>query len=429
RISNTKGVFVEFNIFMLVILFTLAADFILNRTSDFLTLKHLSPTVPNEFTEIIDGETYAKTISYTRTKTNFGILHALYDLLLLLVFWFAAGFNHLDTFVRSLSSYFIWQGLLFIGLLLFFRFLLELPFSIYATFVIEQKAGFNKTTPATFVTDTVKGLLLSVLIGAPLLAGILAFFNYAGTYGWLYCWLTTIAFTTVLQYVAPAWILPLFNTFTPLPDGELKNEILHYSETIRYPLAGIFVMDGSKRSTKSNAFFTGFGKNKKIALFDTLIKNHTVDELVAILGHEIGHFKKKHILTMQIIAIFQMGVLFYLLSLFLTSQGLYDAFFMANQPLYAGFLFFSLLFTPFNLFLSLIINHISRSHEYEADRFAVQTTGKVEPFINALKKLSMHNLSNLTPHPFSVFLHYSHPPVLERLVAMRLAAVLRQKPY
>jgi STE24 endopeptidase len=287
------------------------------------------------------------------------------------------------------------------------------------TFVIEQKFGFNKTTPKTFITDIIKGLLLSVSLGIPLLAGILAFFQYAGALAWLYCWMVTVVFSLAIQYIAPTWIMPLFNKFTPLADGELKKRIMAYARLVEYKVADIYVMDGSKRSSKSNAFFTGFGKNRRIALFDTLIDKHKTEEMVGILAHEIGHFKKKHILKMQITGIIHTGVLFLLLQIFLTQQGLFNAFGMDTMPLYAGFVFFGLLYKPIELIISMAMNAISRRHEYEADQFACITTKDSESLVAALKKLSLNNLSNLTPHWLIVFLEYSHPPILDRIKAIK----------
>jgi STE24 endopeptidase len=285
--------------------------------------------------------------------------------------------------------------------------------------VIEERFGFNKTTVITFIMDLVKSLFIGVLIGGPLLAGLLYFFNAAGAMAWIYAWAATTLFTLIIQFIAPTWIMPLFNKFTPLDDGELKELIISYADKVKFPLKGIFVMDGSKRSKKSNAFFTGFGKNKRIVLFDTLIEKHTPHELVSVLAHEVGHYKKKHILKSIIISILHMGLMFFLLSVFLGHEGLFKAFYMDNMSVYAGLIFFGMLYTPIEMILSLIMQIFSRKNEYEADRFAAETTGGSENMISALKKLSRDNLSNLTPHPFYVFLNYSHPPVLKRIEAIK----------
>jgi STE24 endopeptidase len=407
------------NIYGVIILSTILIEFILNLIADLLNLDHLSGKLPDEFKDIYDAETYQKSQTYTRVNTRFGFLTSSFGLGVILIFWFAGGFNTLDSIIRNFGLHPIWTGLIYIGFLIFSRFLISLPFSIYATFVIEERFGFNKTTPVTFVKDIIKGLLLSILIGGPLLGGVLAFFQYAGSLAWLYCWSVTTCITLFLQYIAPTWIMPLFNKFTPLEDGDLKESILSYAQSVKYPLSGIFVMDGSKRSTKSNAFFTGFGKNKRIALFDTLIEKHTIPEMVAVLAHEIGHYKKKHILRGMIISILHMGIMFYLLSLFISHQGLFEAFYMNQTSIYAGMLFFGLLYSPIELILSILMNIFSRRNERQADHFAVETTQNPKAMIDALKKLSLHNLSNLRPHPFFIFLNYSHPPVLQRINNLR----------
>ncbi|PAU94902.1 peptidase M48 [Aliifodinibius salipaludis] len=407
------------NIFAVIILATLAIDFILNMVSDYLNLKSLDTGLPEEFQDVYDEETYEKSQRYTKERTKFGILTSVFNLGLLLVFWFAGGFQWLDEMVRSWELGVIWTGLVYIGMLIFARQILSLPFSIYSTFVIEEKYGFNKTTPKTFVLDLVKGLGLSILLGGPLLAGILAFFTFIDQYAWLYAWGAVTAFTLFLQFIAPTWIMPIFNDFEPLDEeSDLRQKIRDYADKVNFAMEGVYVMDGSKRSSKSNAFFTGFGKNKRIALYDTLIDNHEEDELVAVLAHEIGHYKKKHIIKNMGISIFQTGIMFFLLSIFLNSEGLFDAFFMEQMSVYAGLIFFGMLYAPIDMIVSVFMQILSRKYEFEADEFA-STTYKKEPMIDALKKLSKDNLSNLTPHPFYVFLNYSHPPVLDRIKAIR----------
>ncbi len=407
------------NIYAVIILATLLFDFVLNLFADLLNLRNLSSDLPPEFKDVYDAEKYEKSQEYTRVKTRFGFFVSAFGLAVTLVFWFSGGFNALDQWVRSWGLSPIWNGLLFIGILLLARGLVSLPFSIYSTFVIEERFGFNKTTPAVFIADILKSLGLGLLIGGPLLAGILAFFQYAGNLAWLYCWTVTAVFTVFIQFIAPTWIMPLFNKFEPLQKGELKERIMEYAESVKFSLKGVFIMDGSKRSGKSNAFFTGFGRNKRIALFDTLVEQHTVDELVAVLAHEIGHYKKKHILVGMVISIVHMGVIFYLLSIFISQRGLFDAFYMQDMSIYAGMLFFGMLYAPIELILSIFMNMFSRRNEYQADRFAVNTFPHPESFISALKKLMANNLGNLTPHPVFVFLNYSHPPVLQRIRAIR----------
>ena len=406
------------NIFSVIILATLAVDFILNLVADFYNLKSLNHGLPDEFREVYDEDTYDNSQRYTQVRTKFGVLSSAFNLVLLLVFWFAGGFNWLDAIVRSWELGVIWTGLVYIGILILARSILSLPFSLYSTFVIEERFGFNKTTLKTFVVDLLKGLGLGILLGGPLLAGILAFFTFIDHYAWLYAWGAVTAFTLVIQFIAPRWIMPIFNDFEPLEEGDLRRKIRDYAEKVNFALEGVYVMDGSKRSSKSNAFFTGFGKNKRIALYDTLIENHSDDELVAVLAHEIGHYKKKHILKNMALSIAQTGIMFFLLSVFLNSQGLYDAFFMDQMSIYAGLIFFGMLYAPIDMIVSMGMQVLSRKYEFEADAFA-STTFQQEPMVNALKKLSRDNLSNLTPHPFYVFLNYSHPPVLQRIKAIR----------
>ena len=406
------------NPFFFIILFALLLEYALGVAANLFNLKSLKLEPPPALEGVYQREEYRRSQEYARTNTRFDFITSTFGLLVLLSFWFAGGFNYLDQIVRSWGFAPIINGLLYIGLLLFGYSLLTLPLTIYSTFVIEGRFGFNRTTPSTFILDQVKGIGLVVVLGAPLLAAILALFEYAGNYAWLYCWIAVTLFSLILQYVAPTWIMPLFNKFTPLESGDLKENILNYARSVSFPIKNVFVMDGSKRSSKSNAFFTGFGRNKRIALFDTLIEKHTVPELIAVLAHEIGHHKKKHILQGTIIGIMHSGVLLFLLSVFLGSPGLYAAFYMEQQSIYAGILFFGLLYTPLEMLLSIMIQVVSRKNEYEADRFAAETTRQPQKLVDALKKLSAGNLSNLTPHPFYVFLNYSHPPLLQRIRAI-----------
>ena len=297
--------------------------------------------------------------------------------------------------------------------------ILSIPFSIYSTFVIEEKYGFNLTTAKTFILDIIKSWFLTALIGGIIFAVILWFFDRTGNMAWVYCWIVVVIFQIVLTFIAPVVILPLFNKFYPLEDGELKTSIESYAKSQDFKLKGVFKMDASKRSTKSNAFFTGFGKYRRIVLFDTLIKKHTVDELVSILAHEMGHYKKKHILKSIIISIITTGLMFFILSLFINNEGLFQAFKMENTSIYASLFFFAFLYSPINMFISILSSILSRKHEYEADTYASETYGKFESMISALKKLTVDNLSNLTPHPLKVFLSYSHPPVLERIQSLK----------
>jgi len=407
------------NQFTFFILVTMATAYVLEIFATLLNMRALQPELPTEFSGIYDAEKYSKSQEYTRVTSRFGLLVSTVDIIVLLVFWFAGGFTYLDLLVRSWQLNPISSGLAFIGILVVANMIVSLPFGIYSTFVIEEQFGFNKTTVSTFITDKLKGLMLGVVIGIPVVGGILWFFGWAGNTGWLYCWGAFTTFTLLLHYIVPTWIMPLFNKFTPLEDGELRRVMLEYAQKVNFPLTGIFVIDGSKRSARSNAFFTGFGKNKRIALFDTLVENHTAEELTSVLAHEVGHYKRKHILQTMVLSILHYGLMFYLLSIFLNSTELSASFYVTTVSVYAGLVFFMLLYTPISTIIAIGMNIFSRKNEYEADYYASVTTGKPETMISALKKLSVDNLSNLTPHPLYVFLNYSHPTALQRIERIR----------
>jgi STE24 endopeptidase len=391
--------------------------FLLDLVANLLNLRALKPELPDAFRDVYDAEKYAKSQRYTRETTRFGFLESAFSLGVFLVFWWLGGFGWLDELTRGFGFDPVVTGLVTIGILAVASGLLSLPFELYDTFVIEEKYGFNKSTLGTFIMDQIKSLGLAVVLGVPLIALVLYLF---GTFenAWLYAWLAVSGISLVLAYVAPKFILPLFNKFSPLEDESLQRDIHAMAAKCDFPLTEVSVMDGSKRSSKSNAFFTGFGKNKKIALFDTLIEKHSNDELVAVLAHEIGHFKKKHIVQGMVIGIVHTGVLFYLLSLFLQNEALFTAFGVDVPSVYFGFIFFGLLFKPINKLLSIGMAVLSRKNEFEADAFASEVTGQPQALVTALKKLSADNLSNLTPHPFYVFMVYSHPPMLDRIRAL-----------
>lgn len=406
------------NIFGIIILVTLIVSYLLDLIADYLNTKSLTKKLPEEFKDVYSQENYEKSQEYTKVKTRFGIIVSTFNLILLLLFWFSGGFNIVDLIVRENISGEILRGLFFIFTLVLANSILNLPFSVYSTFVIEEKFGFNRTTLKTFVTDIFKGLILTLIIGTPVLALILYIIQTMGSTAFIYAWLASVILSLIITYIAPTLIMPLFNKFKPMEEGELRNSVFSFAKQVNYPLKNIFIMDGSKRSSKSNAFFTGFGKNKKIALFDTLIEKHTNEEIIAILAHEIGHNKKKHILQGVLIGYLKLGLLFYLMQFFITEQGLFDAFFMDNMSVYAGLIFFGMLYSPIDMISSLLLNILSRKHEYQADEYAVKTIRNPNQLISALKKLSKDNLSNLTPHPFFVFLNYSHPTVIDRIRAI-----------
>ncbi|MBW1894531.1 MAG: M48 family metallopeptidase [Deltaproteobacteria bacterium] len=406
------------NYIAVIILFAMIVEVMTNGLADFLNLRMAGNDLPKAFSGMCDEDQYRQSQEYLRVNTGFSWIVSVVSLSITLLFWFGKWFPYLDNWTRSWGRGPVLTGLMYIGILIFFKVLLSLPFSIYSTFVIEERFGFNKTGWVTFIIDRVKGFVLAMLIGVPLLAGVLGFFIYAGSNAWWYCWIVVTVFILAIQYIAPMWIMPLFNKFEPMAEGELKDAVMAYAESIQFPLKNVFVMDGSKRSSKANAFFTGFGKNRRIVLFDTLIEQHSVEELVAILAHEMGHYKKKHILKMMAIGVLQTGIVFFLLSLFISRQELFDAFYMEYKSVHAGLIFFGMLYAPIDLFVGLFLQYFSRKNEYEADRFAAKTTGNPNAMSESLKKLSVRNLTNLTPHPLYVFLNYSHPPVLERIRAI-----------
>jgi len=406
------------NPYLIFILALLVFNWLLSLVVETLNLRNLSTEIPEEFHGIYDDEKYAQSQRYLKDNTRFGQIQTAIMLPLTIAFILLGGFGWINTVAQSASDHMIVQGLVFGGILLLISQVTSLPFSLYDTFVIEGKYGFNKTTAKTFVADLLKGLLLTLLLGAPIFALVLWIFSSVA-HAWLWAWGALGAIQLFIMFIAPVAILPLFNKFTPLEEGELRSAIEKFAADQQYTLSGIFKIDGSKRSTKSNAFFTGFGKTKRIALFDTLIDNHSTNELVGVLAHEIGHCKRGHIKKGIIISLASSLLMFFILSLFITKGGLYAAFGIEGTPLYAGLVFFGFLYAPIGMILGLLGNLLSRKHEFEADAFAAETTRAPGEMIAALKKLSVDNLSNLTPHPLKVFLEYSHPPVLERIKALR----------
>jgi STE24 endopeptidase len=407
------------NIYLIVILLIIVGNYFLNTVVETANVRYAKSDVPEEYADYYDAERYRQSQEYLKENTRFEIITDTIITPITIVFILAGGFNFADRIARSLGLPAIPTGLVFAGILLLTLQAITIPFSAYGTFVIEEKYGFNRTTPKTFVMDILKGWLLAGVIGGVIFSVILWLFDTAGNWAWVYCWVVVVLFQIVMMFFAPVIIFPLFNKFYPLEDGELKTAIQDYARSQRFKMKGIFKMDASKRSTKSNAFFTGFGKFRRIVLFDTLTDRHTVDELVSVLAHEMGHYKRKHILKSILISVMTIGLIFFVLSLFINNEGLFSAFKMQHTSIYASLFFFAFLYAPINLIISVFSNTLSRRHEYEADAYAVSTYKKPESMISALKKLTVDNLSNLTPHPLKVFLSYRHPPVLERIRAIR----------
>ncbi len=408
------------NTYLVIIVGALLVRFLLDTVAELMNLGHVRTDVPDEFAELYDAERYATSQRYLRDTTRTGLIHDGVCTGVQLALILLGGFYLLDNVVRIPEWGSIPTGLLFAGGIALLLGALDMPFSIYRTFVLEERYGFNNTTPRTFVLDILKGILLSIVIGAPLLSAVIWLFGcFPGA--WWMVWALLVGVQVVLVFLAPFVIMPLFNTFTPMEDGEVRRMILDYAKGQSFPNAGIFTMDGSRRSSKSNAFFTGFGKSRRIVLFDTFLERHSPAEILAVVAHEMGHYKKRHIPSSMLRSTIVSGVTCYLLACFINNPGLFAAFgFPAEQvSVYASLIFFGFLYTPIGMALGIMEHAISRRHEYEADGFAVDTCDEPEALADALKKLSVDNLSNLAPHPLKVAVSYSHPPVLYRIRAIR----------
>ena len=407
------------NFWLYIVLLIIVISYLLELGVSLLNVGALNSILPEEFVTIYNEQEYKKSQEYTRATTYLSLVENSYSTILTVLFILFGGFNYVDIWARGLGFGEIATGLFFIGGLGFLTFIVHLPLSVYSTFVLEERFGFNRTSVKTFILDILKSGLLAIVLGSPLLALILWFFMHAGAYGWLYCWIGLVLFSIVLQFLAPVLIMPLFNKFSPLENGPLQDRILDYTKKEHFKLKGIFTMDGSKRSTKLNAFFAGFGKFRKIVFYDTLIEKLDEPEIVAVLAHEMGHFKLKHIIKILVASIVQTGIMFYLLSIFLSNNEISNAFRVDQPTVYSSLVFFGFLYSPINFLVSTLFNYFSRKNEFAADIYAAKSTGTAEFLVSSLKKLSQLNLSNLTPHPAMVFFHYSHPPVLRRIDKLR----------
>ena len=395
--------------------------FLLEAIATVLNSRSISSRPPKGFQDVYDHERYANSQEYNKVTSEFSLISSVLRLALLLIFWLLGGFDWLHQWSQDWQLGDLGRGLAVISLIAGVNWLIGLPFSIYDTFSIEERFGFNNTTVGVFIGDQVKSILLSALLGLPLIAGILWVFANIDN-AWLWAWAGITVFTLTLSYLAPRLIMPLFYKFSPLEDGELKTSINEMAKDCGFPVTGVYIIDGSKRSSKANAFFTGFGKNRKIALFDTLIDNHTTEELVAVLAHEIGHFKLRHIIQQMALGILQTGLLLYLLNLCITLPELYTAFKIdlgtGELPQHFGLIFFMILYGPIGLVISILTSKLSRIHEFQADAYAAKVTRSPQSLVSALKKLTADSLGNLTPHPFYVFLHHSHPTTPQRVAAL-----------
>lgn len=401
-----------------IILAIVVAGFLFGIVLDFLNSRTLNSRMPDAVKGIYDEEKYKKQQDYQRVNYRFELISGAFSFILILAMLCFKGFAVLDQFVRAISDSAIWQAILFFGILGLAADLLATPFDLYQTFGIEQKFGFNTTTAYTYVFDKIKGWLLAGILGGGILAMIVWLYNRTGDWFWVYVWGIITVFTVFINYFYTVLLLPLFNKLTPLEPGSLYSDIDQFAKKTGFSLKSIYTMDGSKRSTKGNAYFSGFGKQKKVVLFDTLVADHPNNELVAILAHEIGHYKKNHIFKGLALSFVQTGALLYILSLLVGSPVLSASLGSSFPGFHMGLLAFGILYSPVSEFLGIGMNAISRRHEYQADAFAAANHCG-EDLQQALKKLSSKNLVNLLPHPFYVFVNYSHPPLLERLKALQ----------
>jgi len=397
-----------------ILIAIIVISFIIDKILDTLNAKHFDDKIPDKLADVYDEAAYKKSQAYKKTNAKFSDLTSTFSIILTLVFFFADGFKYVDNFARSFTDSPILVALIFFGLIMFGSDILTTPFSYYKTFVIEEKFGFNKSTQKTFWLDKLKGWLMSILLGGGILSLIIWFFQFAGENFWIYAWVLVAVFSLFMNMFYAKLIVPLFNKQTPLEDGELKTAIEKYAEKVGFTLNNIFVIDGSKRSTKANAYFSGFGSQKRITLFDTLINDLETAEIVAVLAHEVGHYKRKHIIFNLASSILLTGLTLYVLSLFINSSILSEALGVAIPSFHIGLIAFGILYSPISEVTGLMMNYVSRVFEYQADNFAKETFA-AKPLITSLNKLSKNSLSNLTPHPAYVFMYYSHPTLLERI--------------
>lgn len=410
------------HLILILIIAILLVGYIAERILDYLNSTFWSDELPEELKGIYDADKYKKSQAYLRVKQRFSVVTDSISLVVMLLMLMLGGFAWLDQVVRGWTTHPIPIALCFFGILGLAADLLSTPFSVYSTFVIEERFGFNKTTPRTFILDKLKGWLLGAIIGGGLLSLIIWIYLSTGNLFWVLTWVTISLFSVFMTMFYSTLIVPLFNKQTPLAEGELRNAIEQFAVKVRFKLDNIFVIDGSKRSKKANAYFSGLGARKRIVLYDTLIADHSVDELVAVLAHEVGHYKKRHTRTGIILSVTQTGLMLYILSLFIGNPLLSQALGAELGSFHMGILAFGILYSPISMILGMGMNYLSRRHEYEADRFA-GVHYDARSLQEALKKLSVNNLSNLRPHPAYVFAYYSHPPVLKRLEALEAVSV------
>lgn len=404
-------------IFFIIVVF-LCLDFVLERVLESLNSKHMSPVLPDSLKGIYEEKEYSRFQSYKRENGRLDSWSSGVGFVVMIVFLVAGGFGWYNSWVVSLTDSVVWQTILFVVGLSVVSSVLDIPFDYYATFRIEEKYGFNKTTRRVYWLDTVKELFLSLVLGGVLLALVVWFYTWAGTYFWLYAWGAVTLFSVFMAMFYSQLIVPLFNKQTPLQEGSLRDKIQAFAGKVGFKLDNIYVIDGSKRSTKANAYFTGLGPKKRVVLYDTLIDELTEEEIVAVLAHEVGHYKKRHTLRSMVVSVIQMGVLFWLFSLCVNNVALSEALGGDRAYFQMGLIAFAILYSPVNLILGVGMNVWSRSNEYEADAFAARYY-EGDYLVSGLKKISVKSLSNLTPHPLYEYIYYSHPSLLKRIDAIK----------
>ena len=404
-------------IFFIIVVF-LCLDFVLERVLESLNSKHMSPVLPDSLKGIYEEKEYSRFQSYKRENGRLDSWSSGVGFVVMIVFLVAGGFGWYNSWVVSLTDSVVWQTILFVVGLSVASSVWDIRFDYYATFRIEEKYGFNKTTRRVYWLDTVKELFLSLVLGGVLLALVVWFYTWAGTYFWLYAWGAVTLFSVFMAMFYSQLIVPLFNKQTPLQEGSLRDKIQAFAGKVGFKLDNIYVIDGSKRSTKANAYFTGLGPKKRVVLYDTLIDELTEEEIVAVLAHEVGHYKKRHTLRSMAVSVIQMGVLFWLFSLCVNNVALSEALGGDRAYFQLGLIAFAILYSPVNLILGVGMNVWSRNNEYEADAFAARYY-EGDYLVSGLKKISVKSLSNLTPHPLYEYIYYSHPSLLKRIDAIK----------
>ncbi len=406
------------SVLFFILIGILILQFILETVIDHLNAKRYQDPVPDELNDVFNAQEYQKSQDYKKYRYRFGLWTSTFSFALIIGFLVFGGFEWIDNMVRGITENPIPMALLFFGIIMLGSDVVTTPFSYYSTFVIEERFGFNKTSSRLFFVDKLKGWLMTAILGGGVLAAIIWFYEWAGNGFWIYAWGIIAAFSLFMNLFYSRLIVPLFNKQVPLQEGSLKSKIEAYAQKVGFELKNIFVIDGSKRSTKANAYFSGFGKEKRVALYDTLINDLDEDEIVAVLAHEVGHYKRNHIIFNLVASILLTGLTLFILSIFINNPEVSMAIGVTRPSFHAALIGFGILYSPISEITGLIMNYMSRKFEYQADDYAKNTFAAL-PLVTSLKKLSKNSLSNLTPHPAYVFMHYSHPPLIARIKNLR----------